>query len=96
MNHWLSAGLLSVAILLGSATISFSQDAAAPAGQPGAPVEVKDGASAAAGCMPGGGCCGSPACATPPAQQDQEKSGHQDAVVEGGCPCARAKQQKAM
>jgi hypothetical protein len=65
------------ALLFGAPLTAFAADETAPASQ-GQPAASKE-----AGCMPGGGCCGSPACAAPK---------HEDAKAAGGCPCQKAKQ----
>ena len=63
--------------LLGAPLAALAADDAAPASQ-GQPAAAKD-----AGCMPGGGCCGSAACAA---------AKHEDTKEAGGCPCQKAKQ----
>lgn len=65
------------ALLLGAPLAARAAEEAAPASQ-GQPAASKD-----AGCMPGGGCCGSASCTA-------EK--HEDSKATGGCPCQKAKQ----
>ena len=65
------------ALLLGAPLMALAAEEAAPASER-QPAVGKD-----AGCMPGGGCCGSAACTA---------TKHEDAKAAGGCPCQKAKQ----
>ncbi len=91
----LLATALAVTFAVGvSRSIAEDTGQKAPAAAaPAAPAQ--DGGKAvepAGGCMPGGGCCGDPAC-THAAPSGEKAAGDQ---AEGGCPCAKAKKNKAM
>jgi hypothetical protein len=77
-------------------TRSIAEDTgqqAPPAAAPAVPAQ--DGGKAVektSGCMPGGACCGDPACAQA-APSGEKAAGDQ---AEGDCPCAKMKKNKAM
>lgn len=74
-------------------TRSIAEDTGQQA--PAAAAPAQDGHKAVettGGCMPGGGCCGDPACAQA-APSGEKAAGDQ---AEGGCPCAKMKKKKAM
>lgn len=74
--------LASAAPVLGAATEEKAPAAAEKAAEPGV------------GCMPGGGCCGSPACAAASAQAQPKAAGAKrkgKRAATATCPCGRMK-----
>jgi hypothetical protein len=90
----LAIALVTIFALGGTRSIAEDTGQQPPAAAPPA-VPAQDGHKAVettGGCMPGGGCCGDPACAQA-APSGEKAAGDQ---AEGGCPCAKMKKKKAM